>query len=69
VSVEDHDMIDWATRERDEALRQINLFSSGVIKAILEMPDGTTQDITAGVLKHQTANVPFFERLIEALSR
>lgn len=61
------DLIDWAIKQRDDALRQIDLFDRGGVKAQLLMPDGTTQDITSGVLSHQKANVAAFERLISRL--
>jgi hypothetical protein len=67
VDREDIDLLDWALRERDSALRQIELFGSNGVKAMLSMPDGSTQDITAAVLAHQSGNVAVFERLIEAL--
>jgi hypothetical protein len=38
------------------------------VKALLEMPDGTIQDITSGVLTHQTQNAVVFERLVSALT-
>ncbi|WP_167351413.1 hypothetical protein [Collimonas fungivorans] len=50
-----------------EARRQAEMFQPGGVKAILQMPDGTTQDITAGVIKHQIENAAVFERLISAL--
>lgn len=61
------DLIEWANEQREEALRQVDLFSSGGVKAQLVMPDGTTQDITAGVLSHQKANIDAFTRLVSAL--
>jgi hypothetical protein len=61
------DLIEWANEQREEALRQIDLFSRGGVKAQLVMQDGTTQDITAGVLSHQKANVDAFTRLVSAL--
>jgi hypothetical protein len=61
------ELIEWANGEREEALRQIDLFSHGGVKAQLVMQDGTTQDITAGVLSHQKANVDAFTRLVSAL--
>jgi len=61
------DLIEWAIKQRDDALRQIELFDREGVKAQLVMPDGTIQDITAGVLSHQTANADAFERLISAL--
>ena len=61
------DLIEWANEQREEALRQVDLFSTGGVKAQLVMPDGTTQDITAGVLSHQKANVDAFTRLVSAL--
>ena len=63
------DLIKWANDQRDEALRQVDLFSNGGVKAQLVMPDGTTQDITAGVLSHQKANVDAFTSLVSALER
>uniref|UniRef100_B0T8V8 Uncharacterized protein n=1 Tax=Caulobacter sp. (strain K31) TaxID=366602 RepID=B0T8V8_CAUSK len=64
---ENSDLIAWCQRQRDEALRQMELFGPGGVKAILQMPDGTTQDITAGVLTHQTENAAVFQRLASAL--
>ncbi|MBB3587082.1 hypothetical protein [Sphingomonas sp. BK481] len=63
------DLIEWANEERKESLRQVDLFSNGGVKAQLVMPDGTTQDITAGVLSHQKANVDAFTSLVSALER
>jgi hypothetical protein len=67
--MEYEDLLNWAMQQRNDALKQIELFSRGGVKAQLVMPDGTTQDITAGVLSHQTANAEAFERLITALKR
>ena len=61
------DLIEWAIKQRDDALHQIELFSRQGVKAQLVMPDGKVQDITAGVLSHQKANADAFERLITAL--
>ena len=61
------DLIEWANEQREEALRQVDLFSTGGVKAQLVMPDGTTQDITAGVLSHQKANVDAFRDLVSVL--
>lgn len=61
------DLIEWAKEQREEALRQIDLFGNGGVKAQLVLPDGTTQDITAGVLSHQKTNVDAFTRLVSAL--
>ena len=63
------DLIKWANEQRKESLRQVDLFSNGGVKAQLVMPDGTTQDITAGVLSHQKANVDAFTSLVSALKR
>ncbi|MES3090013.1 hypothetical protein O6027_00250 [Sphingomonas aerolata] len=63
------DLIEWANEQREESLRQVDLFSNGGVKAQLVMPDGTTQDITAGVLSHQKANVDAFTSLVSALKR
>ncbi|NII56569.1 hypothetical protein [Sphingomonas aerolata] len=63
------DLLEWANEQREESLRQVDLFSNGGVKAQLVMPDGTTQDITAGVLSHQKANVDAFTSLVSALER
>jgi hypothetical protein len=63
------DLIKWANEQREEALRQVDLFSNGGVKAQLVMPDGNTEDITAGVLSHQRANVEAFTDLVSALER
>ena len=63
------DLIKWANDQREEALRQLDLFSNGGVKAQLVMPDGNTEDITAGVLSHQRANVEAFTDLVSALER
>ena len=60
-------LIAWANEQHEEALRQVDLFSTGGVKAQLVMPDGTTQDITAGVLSHQKANVDAFRDLVSVL--
>jgi hypothetical protein len=64
---EREDLIAWAVGQREEALRQVDLFSRAGVKAQLVMPDGTIQDITAGVLSHQKENVDTFARLVSAL--
>jgi hypothetical protein len=66
MSSESDDLVAWLHRQRDDAIRQIELFGAGGVRAILQMPDGATQDITSGVLKHQTENMAVFERLISA---
>lgn len=65
---ETEQLVDWCRREQGEALRQLELFGPKGIKAILQMPDGTTEEITAGVVKHQSDNIAKFERLIYILS-
>lgn len=64
----DGDLVEWCRRQRDEALRQGELFSAGGVKALLQMPDGSTQDITSGVLAHQADNAAVFEQLATALA-
>lgn len=63
------DLVKWCRQAQIEARRQAELFGPGGVKALLQMPDGTTQDITAGVLAHQAENVAVFERLISALAQ
>lgn len=67
MSPENSDLVAWCERQREEALRQIELFGTSGVKAFLQMPDGTTQEITSGVLTHQTENAAVFERLATAL--
>ena len=67
MSSETHDLAEWCEGQRAEALRQIELFGASGVKAILQMPDGSTQDITSGVAEHQAKNVAMFERLAAAL--
>jgi uncharacterized protein YjbI with pentapeptide repeats len=67
MSSEDGDLVAWCRRQHHEALSQIELFGAGGVKAVLQMPDGTTQDITSSVLAHQTENAAVFERLASAL--
>ncbi len=66
---ENADLLDWAARERDSAVRQMALFGSQGVKALLAMPDGKTQDITEAVVKHQAENIAAYDRLISVLSR
>ena len=63
------DLIKWANEQREEALRQVDLFSNGGVKAQLVMPDGIAEGITAGVLSHQRANVEAFTDLVSALEK
>jgi len=67
MSSEITDLVEWCKLAQIEARRQTEFFGVGGVKALLQMPDGTTQDITAGVIKHQIENVAAFERLISAL--
>lgn len=69
MSLEADDLAQWRRNQRAEALRQIDLFGAGGVKALLQMPDGSTQDITSGVVEHQTENVAVFERIALALAR
>ena len=62
------ELLAWAIQEHAEALRQLSLFGATGIKALLQMPDGTMQEITPGVVAHQTRNAAAFEHLITALS-
>lgn len=64
-----NDLLAWAVQERTEALRQLNLFGTMGIKALLQMPDETTQEITVDVIEHQTKNAAAFEYLIAAICR
>jgi hypothetical protein len=68
MSLEADDLAQWCRNQRAEALRQIDLFGAGGVKALLQMPDGSTQDITSGVVEHQTENVVVFERIALALA-
>ena len=63
------DLIKWTNDQREEALRQVDLFGNGGVKAQLVMADGRTEDITAGVLSHQIANVEAFTVLVSALEK
>jgi len=56
----------WCRREREEALRQIALFTGGGIRALLQMPDGRQDDITPSVVAHQRRLVARMDRIIEA---
>lgn len=40
---------------------------SRMFKALLQMPDGTTTDITAGVVEHPTMNAATCQHLISVL--
>jgi hypothetical protein len=67
MTSEAEDLAQWCEAQMAGALRQIELFQAGGPKALLQMPDGSTQEITAGVVKHQTEMVEMFERLAAAL--
>lgn len=67
MSSVDIDLVNWCRQQQVEAHRQAEMFQNGGVKAILQMPDGTTQDITTGVINHQIENAVVFERLISAL--
>ena len=61
------DLIEWCLGEQKDARRQLELFGSGGVRAVLQMPDGTTQDITDGVVRHQTKNLTLFDQLVTVL--
>ncbi len=63
------DLIKWMNEQREEALRQVDLFSNGGVKPQLVMPDGIAEGITAEVLSHQIANVEAFADLVSALEK
>lgn len=67
MSSETQDLIAWCEAQHAEALRQIELFGAGGVKALLQMPDGSTMDITSGVASHQTENVAMYARIGAAL--
>jgi hypothetical protein len=67
MSSQARDLVEWCRNQRAEALRQMEMFGAGGVKAFLRMPDGSTMDITSGVLTHQTENVAMFERIASAL--
>lgn len=69
MASETDELIEWLRSEQEEARRQLTLFGTGGVRAILQMPDGATQDITEGVIRHQTGNIAAFDRLVAALGR
>lgn len=62
------ELADWCRKEREEALRQIELFGTGGVKAKLEMPDGSTEEITDSVIRHQKEVAAAYGRLIAVLT-
>ena len=69
MGTEASDLIAWCQRQREEALGQIELFSSKGVKAMLQMPDGSMQEITAAVLRSQTENAAAMARIVSALEQ
>ena len=68
MRTERDDLIAWCQQEQQGARRQLDLFAPDGIRALLQMPDGSTQDITEGVVRHQTEIIAAFDRLILVLS-
>ena len=64
---QDMDLTEWCLGELKSARDQMELFGAKGVKAMLQMPDGTTQDITEAVVRHQTKNLDAFERLLSFL--
>ncbi|NHK29011.1 hypothetical protein FF098_013895 [Parvularcula flava] len=62
------ELADWCRAEREEALRQIELFGNGGVKAKLEMPDGSVEEITESVVRHQKEVAEKYEHLIAVLT-
>ena len=58
--------VEWCRRERKEALRQVALFTSGGVRALLQMPEGQQMDITSSVVAHQREFDAQMNRIIEA---
>ena len=67
MSTEQADLIEWCLGAQKDARDQLELFGAKGVKAALQMPDGTTQDITEAVMKHQTKNLTAFKRLLAFL--
>jgi len=63
------ELVKWCREEREEALRQIELFGTGGVKAKLEMPDGSVEEITESVVRHQREVVGKYEKLIAVLTQ
>jgi hypothetical protein len=68
MSPEADELAEWSRGKRADAVRQIDLFTAGGVKALLLMPNGAMQDITAGVIAHQREAATMFERIIAALT-
>ena len=69
MTSEQADLIEWCRGAQKDARDQLELFGAKGVKAALQMPDGTTQDITEAVVRHQTKNLAAFERLQKYLEQ
>lgn len=63
------ELANWCRDGREEALRQIELFGSGGVKAKLEMPDGSVAEITESVVRHQREVAEKYEQLVAVLTK
>lgn len=62
------ELIAWCEGEQKSAQEQLTLFGEKGAKAVLQMPDGTSMDITEAVLRHQEKNAAAYERLLAFLA-
>ncbi|GGC99593.1 hypothetical protein [Aquisalinus flavus] len=63
------ELVNWCREEREDALRQIELFAKGGVKAKLELPDGSEEEITETLVRHQKEFATKYERLIAVLTK
>jgi len=62
-------VIEWCKRQKETEASRSEFFTSQGVKAMLQMPDGATQDITEGVITNQRENAAMMDRIIAILQR
>jgi hypothetical protein len=61
--------IAWCRKERESALEQIQLFTAGGVKALIQNGDGAPQDITERVVDHGREVAENMGRIISAYEK
>lgn len=68
MTPEVQELVQWCQGKLESAVSQIDLFEAKGVKALLGMPDGSTQDITDAVIRDLRDNAKGMERLVAVLT-
>ncbi len=68
MTADKQELVRWCRGKLESAAGQIDLFEAKGVKALLGMPDGSTQDITEAVIRDLRDNAEGMGRVIALLT-